>query len=334
MFASLSRKALACLCAFALVAAFTASAQAAKVAKLSNQMPPSHHVSQGMHAFADKVKEYTKGSLEIQVHDAGALYRDSEIVKALRSGSVELGFLFSHRWSGLIPAMDIFESPFMFRDMNDLTAFQKQITPLLEADFQKYGAQHLAWIDYGWIQFFNSKRPLKSPADFKGLKMRSFAAIDSKTLESLGAAPTNMSSSEVYLALQRNALDGTTTGMPAAVSRKFVEVQKYMTFANYSLTQGVLQANLKWWKTLTADEQKAIMKAAAETEIMVKELVAKSEAKAKDDIAKAGLEIHVPTAAENAEFVKATASVKDAYKANAGELGAKFLDILKTITGK
>ncbi len=82
--------------------------------------------------------------------------------------------------------------------------------------FQKKSVKTVFWMDYGYIQFFNNKRPLTKPDDFKGLKMRTFSKGDADTLRALGAAPTVMSSSEMYMALQRGTVDGATTGMPAA----------------------------------------------------------------------------------------------------------------------
>ena len=331
MFGSMTAKAalVALVCgAFCFSAA---TADAAKVFKLSNQMPPTHHISVGLHSFAEKVKEYSKGEMEVQVYDAGALYRDAEIVKAIRGGSVEMGFAFTNRWPGLIQATDIFDTPFLFRNLDDLAYFQKEAGPLMNEAFAKYGVQMLCWIDYGWNQFWNNKRPLKTPEDFKGLTMRSFSPSDAETLKALGAAPTIMSSSELYMALQRGTIDGTTTGMPAGISRKVIEVQKYLTVANYSLSQGLLQANLKWWKSLTAAEREIITKAALETEAYVRELTGKAEESARADVAKAGLEIHDPTPAEREAFIKATAPVREAYLQKAGDMGTKLLKIVENI---
>ena len=93
---------------------------------------------------------------------------------------------------------------------------------------------------------FNSKRPLAKPDDFKGLKIRAFSKGSADTIKALGGVPVVMSSSEMYMALQRGTVDGATTGMPAAVSRKIYEVQKYMTLANYTTAQFFVQGNLDY----------------------------------------------------------------------------------------
>ena len=308
-----------------------ASAWAATEFKLSNQFPPNHHVSAGMRVFADKVAEYSNGDLSVKIYDSGSLYRDAEIVKAIRSGSTEVGLVPINKWSGMIPAVDIFDLPFSFPKLSYLKDFLDGSAQLFDESFAKYGTKVLFWVDYGYVQFFNSKRPLKMPEDFKGLTIRAYSAGDAETLKVLGAAPTIISSAEMYMALQRGTIDGADTGMPAAISRKVVEVQKYMTVANYAVAEFLVQANLKWWNGLTADQQSAIMKAAADAEAYIRNKVADAEAEAQETIAKAGLEVHTLTADELAAFIKATAPVRETYLKNSGELGAKLLPIADSV---
>lgn len=306
---------------------FASPSQAAMEFKLSNQFPPNHHVSAGMRVFADKVAEYSKGELTVKIYDAGSLYRDAEIVKAIRGGSVEVGLVPVNKWSGMIPAVDIFDVPFAFPTLESLKKFLDGAAPIFDEAFSKYNAKVLFWVDYGYVQFFNSKRPLKTPDDFKGLTMRAFSAGDAETLKALGAAPTIISSSEMYMALQRGTIDGADTGMPAAVSRKVIEVQKYMTLANYAAAEFLVQANLKWWNGLDKAQQAIIAKASLDAEAYIREKVAAAESDAQDTVAKSGIEIHTPTAEEMAAFVKATAPLRDEYLKKGGDLAAKLLPI-------
>ena len=189
----------------------------------------------------------------------------------------------------------------------------------------------LFWVDYGYIQFFNNKRPLTKPDDFKGITMRSFSSGDADTLKALGAAPTVMSSSEMYMALQRGTMDGATTGMPAAVSRKIQEVQKYMTEANYTTAQFVIQANLKWWDKLSQDQREAILKAGKEAEEWIRGAIAQSEDEAKKVIQKAGVQIHVLTPEARPLFIKATEPVRETFAKKSGELAKKLIEIALSV---
>ena len=309
----------------------TAAADAATAFKLSNQFPPNHHVSAGIKVFADKVKEYSKGEMEVQVYDSGSLYRDAEIIKAIRSGSVEVGLVPVNKWSGLVPAVDIFDVPFTFKDLETMPKFLSEAGPLLDAAFSKYGTKVLFWVDYGYVQFFNSKRPLKTPEDFKGLTMRAYSAGDAETLKALGAAPTIISSAEMYMSLQRGTIDGADTGMPAAVSRKVIEVQKYMTKANYSAAEFLVQANLKWFNKLKKEQQEVILKASKDAEDYIRAEVGKAEAKAEETVKKAGVEVYELTAEDRAAFAKATEVVRTDFLKKSGDLGAKLVDIAKKL---
>ena len=300
--------------------------------KLSNQLPPSHHISKGLQVFAEKAAEYSKGEVTVKTFDSAQLFKDTEIVEALQDGLVETGLVSVNKWSGMIPAADIFEMPFIFSDFESPKKFLAAgADKMLDEEFQKKGVKDLFWVDYGYIQFFNNKRPRKSPADFEGLTMRTFGSGDAETQKALGAAPTVMSSSEMYMALQRGTVDGATTGMPAAVSRKVHEVQKYMTKANYTTAQFVVQGNLDWWKSVPDADKEAIMKAGTDAEEWIRGAIAQSEADAEKVIREAGVEIYEPTREERLVFVKATEPVRTAFAEKTGDLGKKLIEMAMEI---
>lgn len=296
--------------------------------RLSNQLPPSHHISKGLVVFAEKVKEYSKGDVEVKVFDSAQLFKDTEIVEALQEGLVDSGLVPVNKWSGMIPAADVFEMPFIFQDLSSTKKFiDAGAGELLDAEFQKKAVKTLFWVNYGYIQFFNNKHPLATPADFKGLKMRSFSSGDAETLHALGAAPAVMSSSEMYMALQRGTVDGATTGMPAAVSRKIIEVQKYMTEANYTTAQFAVQANLKKWQKIPKAQQDAIMKAGKDAEEWIRGAIANSEMKARETIVKAGVKIQTLTPEGRKKFIEATEPVRKNFADKTGPLAKKLMDI-------
>ncbi|MBP2670647.1 MAG: dicarboxylate transporter, DctP subunit [candidate division NC10 bacterium] len=316
------------LVAWVMVASGAGAAWAKTEFRLSNQLPPSHHISKGLLLFAGKVKEYSKGAVEVKLFDSGQLFKDTEIVEGLQEGLVESGLVPVNKWSGMVPAADVFEMPFIYKDLTSIKKFiDAGAGDLLDKEFQKRAVKTLFWVDYGYIQFFNNKRPLTKPEDFKGLTMRSFSSGDADTLKALGAAPTVMSSAEMYMALQRGTVDGATTGMPAAVSRKVHEVQKFMTEANYTTAQFVVQANLKWWEKLPQDQRDAILKAGREAEEWIRGAIAQSEKDAEAVIRKAGMQIHQLTPEARPLFIKSTEPVRQAFATKSGELAKKLIDL-------
>lgn len=314
--------------AFAAVAVLSCSAAFGAEFTVSNQFPPSHHISKAIHVFADKVVELSGGKLKVNVADSGSLYNDSQILEAVQDGLVEVGLVGTYKWGGMVPAADVFDLPFLFVNLSSPEKFLNAgAADILDAEFNKKGVKNLFWVDYGFIQMWNNVRPLHSPKDFEGLTMRSYSAGDSITLTALGAAPTQISSAEMYMAIQNGTVKGATTGMPAAVSRKIYEVSKYLTIANYSTAQFSVQANLDWWNGLDADSQKAILEAGKVAEKWLRGAVAESEGAAEKIVRDAGLEVNTLTADERAQMVAATKSVWDAYVARAGETGQKLVDL-------
>lgn len=320
------------LAAGAMVASGAGPVWAKTEFRLSNQLPPSHHISKGLVLFAGKVKEYSKGAVEVKLFDSAQLFKDTEIVEGLQEGLVESGLVPVNKWSGMIPAADVFEMPFIYQDLSSIKKFiDAGAGDMLDKEFQKRTVKTLFWVDYGYIQFFNNKHVLTKPDDFKGLKMRSFSSGDADTLKALGAAPTVMSSAEMYMALQRGTVDGATTGMPAAVSRKLQEVQKFMTEANYTTAQFATQANLKWWQKLPQDQRDAITKAGKEAEAWIRGAIAQSEDDAKKVIQKAGVQIHELTPEARPLFIKATEPVRQTFAQKTGDLAKKLIDIALTV---
>jgi C4-dicarboxylate-binding protein DctP len=233
-----------------------------------------------------------------------------------------------NKWSGMIPAADVFEMPFVFSDLTSPKKFlDAGAGTLLDEEFQKMGAKVVFWVDYGLVQFFNSKRTLRVPDDFKGLKIRTFSSGTADTVTALGGTPVVISSSEMYMALQRGTVDGATTGMPAAVSRKIFEVQKYMTMANYTTAQFVVQANLKWWNALSDEQRDVLLKAGDEAAAWIRDAIADSELEAEKTIRDAGVEVTTLTPEERELFVKATEPVRTDFANKTGELGKKLIEM-------
>ncbi|GAB4369782.1 MAG: TRAP transporter substrate-binding protein [Spirochaetales bacterium] len=317
-----------CLTLFAM-GSFQAGAE---TVRLTNQFPPSHFISKGMKFFADKVKGYTGNQLTVRVFDSAQLFKDSEVVEAVQGGLVDLALVPVNKWSGMVPAADVFETPFAFKDIQSIKAFvQSGAGKLFDEAFTPKGVKIVFWVDYGFVQFFNNVHPIRTPEDFQGLKIRTFSALTAETVKALGGSPVQMSSSEMYMALQRHTVDGVTTGMPAAVSRKLHEVLKYLTICNYATAQFFVQANLKWWNQLSPDKKEAVLKAGEETEEFIRKAIDDAESAALEKLKKAGLEVYEITAQDRQAFIKATEPVRASFASNTGTLGKQLVELIGKI---
>jgi C4-dicarboxylate-binding protein DctP len=119
--------------------------------------------------------------------------------------------------------------------------------------------------------------------------------------------------------------------MPAAVSRRIFEVQRYMTVANYSTAQFVVQGNLAWWSTLSPEHQDVVTRAGLYAEAWIRDNVAEAESEAQQIITDSGVEVYILNAEERREFQEMTAPARDIFTRNTGGLGVRLLEIADSI---
>lgn len=106
--------------------------------KLSNQLPPSHHISKALDLFAEKVKEYSGGEMSVTVFHSAQLFKDTEVVEALQEKLVPMALVPVNKWAGMIPATDIFEVPFVFKGLDSIKKFiDAGAGDLLNEEFKK-----------------------------------------------------------------------------------------------------------------------------------------------------------------------------------------------------
>lgn len=237
------------------------------VLRYAGQLPVTHHLTKADQRFAKMVGEKTDGKVKIEVYPAGQLYKGASIVKAVMSGSVDMGIVFNGAWTGPVPLMDLWELHFVFRDYEHiLKAWNGEVGDIMREEMEKNNVKALGFSAYGdSFSIVNKKRPLKMPEDAHGLKIRAAAPQHADALKALGASPVMMSSSEVYMALQRGTIDGAVSGPTSIVQRKWHEVTQYVTFPKAGYSLWPIMINLKAWEKLPADIQKVLQEAAADT---------------------------------------------------------------------
>ena len=240
--------------------------------KLAYQLPSDHHLSKSIEKFAKEVNERSKGSIDVKVYPAGQLYNDQNMNDALMSGGLDIGMNSTARWSMVVPAMKVLDLPFVLTSYQAVdNALDGDLGKALSEQLEKKGVRPLIWADYGYVQFTDNVRPLEKPEDFQGLKMRSYSEISADVLKALGASPTTMSSSEVYMGIKNGTIDGQSSGQTAILSRKIYEVSKYMTVANSSYVEYLVAINANSWKKLSPDQQKIITDVSKEIQNEIRE---------------------------------------------------------------
>jgi C4-dicarboxylate-binding protein DctP len=232
--------------------------------RISHQFPPTHHTAQNLDQFAKDVKDLTKGRVEVQNFGAAQLFKPNQNHPAVASGKIEAAAILSFQWGGTIPEMSVTIIPYLMTSVAKQKAFIKSdAAKLLDAKMAEKGVTNIAWIvDTNDGIFTSNGKPLTTPADFAGMKIRGLNKLFDEGLVAMGASPSAMPGSEVYQALQTGVIDAGFTGVEAANSRKFYEVQKFGVASNIILAFDNLVVNPAWWNGLPADVRAAVQKAA------------------------------------------------------------------------
>ena len=296
--------------------------------KMATALPSSHPLVKAMDVLKNKANEKSKGSVTIQIYPAGQLYNDKNMNDAIISGGIDMGLNTVGRWATIVPAMDIFDVPFIFPSYEKVDkAIDSGLGEKLGSELMKKGVRPLIWADYGFVQYANNKKLVKTPADFDGLKIRGYSKYSAETIKAMGASSVTMGSSEVYMGIQRGTIDGQTSGTTAMRDRKMYEVHKYLTVTNHASPEFIVAINEKSYSKLNADQKKALDAAAIEVRDMIRANAKAEDLKALADLKAKGMEVYEVPENELQAWRDATKPVWDLFVKENGKFGQELIDI-------
>ncbi|OOF60259.1 sialic acid TRAP transporter substrate-binding protein SiaP [Rodentibacter myodis] len=215
--------------------------------------------------FAKEVKEKSNGKIEISLYPNAQLGDDRSMLKQLKDGALDFTFGEAARFQIFYPEAEVFALPYIIP--NYATAqkalFETEFGKNLIHKMNKELGLTLLSQAYNGTRQTTSNRPINSIADMKGLKLRvPNAATNLAYAKYVGASPTPMAFSEVYLALQTNSVDGQENPLPAIQAQKFYEVQKYLAMTNHILNDQLYLMSNETLEELPEDLQKVVKEAA------------------------------------------------------------------------
>ena len=229
------------------------SVQAKTVLKLSHNNDKTHPVHISMQYMADEVKKLTNGEVVIRIYPNSQLGTQRESMELLQSGSLDMAKSNASEMEAFEPAYGAFNLPYLFKDRDhyyralaDKDVGQK----ILEASKNK-GFIGLTYYDGGARSFYANK-PIKTPADLKGLKIRvqpSPTAVE--MIKLMGASPTPLAYGELYTALQQKVVDGAENNETALTLARHGEVAKFFSEDQHTMIPDVLLISTKSWNKLT-----------------------------------------------------------------------------------
>jgi tripartite ATP-independent transporter DctP family solute receptor len=222
--------------------------------------------------MAEEVTKRSKGALDMQFHGGTLLSKELEIMNAVKSGNIDAGGP-AGAAATVFPEMGVFLVPYLVKSYDQAyRMFNGKIGDQLDAEFQdKYKVKVLFFYDYGFRHFWNNKRPISTPKDLRGLRLRvQQAKVFGDTINGLGGNAVPLPWGEVIPAAQQGVIDGADLPIVNILALKVYEVSKYcsMTFHNYGPTVSVM--NLQVWNGLSKNEQKLLLDVAREAQERVR----------------------------------------------------------------
>ncbi|MCK5362931.1 MAG: TRAP transporter substrate-binding protein DctP [Gammaproteobacteria bacterium] len=302
-----------------------AAASAETTIRVTLQLPEKHSLGQNWLAFKDIVEKESGGELKVQLFPSAQLYKDKQVPEAVGSGAIEAGSAFLGRYAGSVPAVDVVNLPFFFRDEAHLraaVATGSKMRNLLDAAvLEETGARVLWWQAFGRNIYLTNGSAIRTPADLNGKKVRTYGKVLGWTVEALGGAPTLMSGSKQFLAYQQGAVDVGMTGASAVKSRKLYEVMDHMTLSFDSTIEFIAVMNEKFFQSLSSENQTIILKAAATVEQQLRDVIYKQETAAVDEV-RSKMTVVDLTEQERAKWRDATKEVVDRFVSEGGDTAA------------
>ena len=312
------------LCALFLCVVLMAPSAMAKAKKIRFSHVVSVNTPKGWAAneFANRVNKALDGRYVVTVFPNAQLYGDNQAIEALSAGFIEMAAPSSAKFIGSVPALQLFDMPFLFPSIETVhKTVDGPIGDEIRAMFieRGLGIKLMTFWDNAFKQFSSNVRPLLKPADFKGVKFRIMSSdVLEAQMAGLGGVGLKLPFAEVYNALEQGVVDGQENTASNIYTKKFHEVQKYLTFSNHGYLGYAVIMNQKFWDGLPKDVQETINKIMMEVTVLERqkaiELDKEQGALIRDYAKKSGkLQIFDLTPEQTAELQKAMKPVHDKF---------------------
>ncbi|MEH8028994.1 TRAP transporter substrate-binding protein [Gallibacterium anatis] len=287
------KKLTALFASLTLITAVSVSAQAETTLRFGYEAPRSDTQHLAAKKFNELLKEKTKGEIKLSLFPDSTLGNAQAMISGVRGGTIDLEMSGSPNFSGLVPNLNVIDIPFIFQNKEHAyRVLDGEIGQGLLKELEDKGLKGLAFWEVGFRSMTNSKHPIHTPEDVKGLKIRTNQnPMYVKAFQLLGANPVPMPLSELYTALETRAVDAQEHPIGIVWSVKLYEVQKYLSLTNHGYTPLLVVMNKAKFDGLSPELQKAIIESAQEAGKYQRELNAKKEIEILDKMKKAGVEV-------------------------------------------
>ena len=314
------------------------AAQAEYTIKFSHVVAAQTPKGKAAQYFADMVNERLAGRVKVEVFPNSQLYNDNKVMEAMRLTSGKTGIMAAPSLSKFVKfsrQLQVFDLPFLFHDINDVHKLaDSPITASMTKPLSRKGIKALGLWDNGMKVFsIRGDRPLrKVPDDFTGKKFRiQSSEVHAAMIESLGGIPQKLPFKEVYTALGQGVVDGQENAWSNVYSKKFYEVQDYITVSNHSYLGYLLVVSAEFWEQLPDDIRAELEDIIRQATLKAREFAAQADngdRRKVEEAAKA--KVVELTAAEREQWRAATTGVEDKFRK---QIGADLLQQVHELLG-
>ncbi|MBS1157008.1 MAG: C4-dicarboxylate transporter substrate-binding protein [Proteobacteria bacterium] len=264
--------------------------------KLGHFAPDGHPCDVAAKQFKANVEKRTNGEVKINLFGNNALGNPPEVLEQVLLGAVDMSLSGQDQIAKHLPFYDVISTPFAFKDY---TTADK----IIDGDFKKWAEPELAkknlvhlsdW-EWGFRQLTNSKKPVQTPADMKGMKIRTPPAFAYQAfVEAAGGNAQTIAFSELVMAMKQGVVDGQENPIGTIYNLKLYENQKYMSILNYTYSSMVHLVNKKSWDKLNPAQQKVLAEESASAAKLARKLLRDDEAKQLKEMEAKGLVVARP----------------------------------------
>ena len=266
------------------------------VIRLGHGLDTNHSVHKAMLKMGEELYRISSGTMKIKIYPNQQLGSERECLELLQIGSLDITKVSTGVLENFSPNMKVFGLPYLFRDRaHAFSVLDGPIGKELLDQTSSFRIKGLAYYDAGSRSFYTKSKPIKSPSDLKGLKIRVMESVTAmKMVESMGGSPTPISWGELYTSLQQEVVDGAENNPPSFFLSKQFEVCKYYTLDEHTTLPDVLVSGSYFWESLNENQKMWLEEAVAISVVHQRKLWAKSEANSLRELKKAGVEIVYP----------------------------------------
>ena len=286
-----------------------------KVLKLAHSLPVDHPVHKAMVFMGQRLDSLSGGRLTLQIYPSGQLGSEQQCVELVQIGSLAMTKVSAAVMESFSTDYKVLGLPYLFRSKEHAFKVQDgQIGRDILLSTEKVWLRGLCFYDAGSRSFYTVSRPIHTPDDLRGLKIR---VMKSKTalemVKAMGGSPTPLSWGELYTALQSGVVDGAENNPPSFYTSHHYEVCKYYTLDEHTTVPDVLIINEKVWEKLSPQEQQWLQQAANASVQVERRLWAASVKVSLEAVKKAGVEIYYP---DKSLFRAKVAPLYEEYRQN------------------